>query len=182
VAEGSERVLESNTVKITESTLRKLIRETLLSEVEYSGEIEYRVNVKNDPFYMVPTVTVSAVKGSLLVGKIKFVQLRIGYQKTIADEAPRCYSDIQALADQGMVASTYWYPEGSDVKEEFRGLGLGKALYRAALGKIRELPGGPHIALPANCTSHIATSQSAQRVWDSIAPEYRHSGRVIYLG
>ena len=172
----------SMSICFTESRLRQIIHEALLSEVEYShGNIEYIVTVKKDQLYMTPKVLVSAVIGSIAVGKVLFSVLNVGYKKTIADEAPACYSDIQSLEARGMVASMYWYPGGADVLEDFQNKGIGKGIYRAAFEKIRGLPGGPHIVIPANCTGWIATSRSALRVWDSIASEYPHSGRVIYL-
>ena len=162
--------------------LRQLIRETLLTEIEYAGsDIEYRARIEKDSLFQTPKVSVDAIIGSRRVGKLRLGHVKVRYQKTIADEVPRCYSDIQALESQGMTANQYWFVDNVEVADDLRGMGIGKGIYRAGLEKIRQVPGGPHIVMPANCTGWIGTSQEARRVWDSIAPEYPHSGRVIYL-
>jgi tRNA nucleotidyltransferase/poly(A) polymerase len=68
----------------------------------------------------------------------------------------------------------------SDVAEDFRGLGVGKAMYLAIAAEWFDR-NGPFLFMADECSSVGSTSAPARAVWDSLAKVYPSSGRVLAI-
>ncbi len=89
-----------------------------------------------------------------------------------------CYDDLRALGAEGRhpkILSVY----GTQLDEDVRGKGVGKALYEALMAEAFD-EHGPFFFLPMACwSSRSSTSASAMRVWASLARTYPSSGVVV---
>ena len=110
----------------------------------------------------------------------------------------KCAKDIWRLLEQYPIlentTSPRWVDSGgrshpriemlsvnrSDVAEDFRGLGVGKAMYLAIAAEWFDR-NGPFLFMADECSSLGYTSELARAVWDSLAKEYPSSGRVLAI-
>jgi GNAT superfamily N-acetyltransferase len=89
-----------------------------------------------------------------------------------------CYDDLRALGAEGRhpkILAVY----GTQLDEDVRGKGVGKALYEALMAEAFD-ENGPFFFVPMACwSSRSSTSASAMRVWASLARTYPSSGVVV---
>ena len=138
--------------------------------------------VKGDYRYL----AVKVYKGSRLVGGIdanwQYSLSSVEWQSRAHGRDPRrhldCLSDLRALGAKGgdvnlLVVST------SEIKNEFVGQRLGRAMYEALMSEAFDQR-GPFFFAPMACVHGApSTSGSAMRVWRSLARDYPSSGVVV---
>ena len=138
--------------------------------------------VKGDYRYL----AVKVYKGSKLVGGIdanwQYSLSSIRWQSGAHARLPQrhldCLSDLRALGVENdhielLVVST------SEIKNEFTGQRLGRAMYEALMSEAFDQKGPFYFAPMACIHGKPSTSGAAMRVWRSLAKDYPSSGAVL---
>lgn len=73
------------------------------------------------------------------------------------------------------------YISDSHLGENYRGKGLGVALYEKVINAWAERHGKPFLFTKDACYTMGVTSSDADRVWDSLAKRYPSHGHILYI-
>ncbi len=144
------------------------------------AKLTYRV--KSDDWGLV----VAVIAGNKRIGGMDAYQIG-GFNSL------RCAPDILKLLEiypeMEDLSRPRWKPETPRIEylavshsvisdESFRGLGVGVAMYLAAMGAWFDKK-GPFFFMPDYCSGAGFTSKDAMRVWESLKKKFPHSGDVL---
>ena len=155
------------------SLLREYIRD-LLTEADIRYESGY---LRQDGIYHV-----TAYDGDKQIGTMG---LHFVDHDALNSYCRKDYEEVKLELDY--LAANYSGPRASSFKslevfyvsvdQEYRGTGVGSALYEKALQL--EQPAWPGVILVASACLEGSTSPDARRVWNRLAPKYTSSGYVM---
>jgi len=92
-----------------------------------------------------------------------------------------CSSEVESLQNNGLAADEGYYVGAAKVVDEFKGMGIGRQLYKRLFEYITKARKRPVYVAPNDCYIRGATSREARRVWNRLAREYPSAGRVLYI-
>jgi hypothetical protein len=137
------------------------------------GKYKYKVKMNAEQDYL----DVALYEGTRRVGTLQLSPI-----ENMRRVSPRCVSLIEGLNPPvGEYESIRgWYVSWSEVQVEWRGVGLGRLLYDAAIDAMFKARGGwrgepgPFVFMPGDCSTIGSTSKEARRVWPSLARDWPH--------
>jgi hypothetical protein len=137
------------------------------------GKYKYKVKMNAEQDYL----DLALYEGTRRVGTIQLSPI-----EKMRRVSPRCIPLIEGLNPPvGEYESIRgWYVSWSEVQVEWRGEGLGRLLYDAAIDAMFKARGGwrgepgPFVFMPGDCSTIGSTSKEARRVWPSLARDWPH--------